>query len=861
MNEPSNSQPTVAPPPVPPAMQPQSPGAPAEASGGEAAAPQPSPEAGAAPGFPGQPHERRRRRRRRGRRPDRLLPNVPILDQCRSLALRRFGIAELRPEQAQAMESVLSGRDTLAVLPTGYGKSLIYQVPALLLERPTIVVSPLIALMIDQERSLLRRGVRAVRLDSTVTGPARREALERIAHGGQLIVLTTPETLESPKTAGVFEQAKPAMIAVDEAHCISEWGHDFRPSYLRLGFVRDRLGSPPVLALTATATPRVTDDIAARLMLEDPMVVRAPPHRENLLLSAQVVPGNMKPEAAAKVLKRLPRPGIVYCATTVEVDNIWRALNRAQIPAARYHGKMANIEREASQRRFMKPSKRIVMVATSAFGMGIDKPNIRYILHYQAPGSLEQYVQEAGRAGRDGLPSHCILLFDPADLETQRYLQRQSRPSINQLTRVAAAMAAWAEKQQPVALDALALSAEVPKSTCASLVSELRDAGLVEDVPEGIVATVPHHEFEERAKDLAGKLETMRREDERRLTTIADYASTDECRSVFIRKYFGEENPPFCRKCDRCRALGRAVEPEPEMPVEAEQGGGRRRRRRRRGGRGGRPEVPTVEAMPGQAVPAGAVANGAAAGAQAFGAAGPMPHGEGGRRRRRRRRRGGQHVGMGPQQSGAQPVPQGASAPPDSPRPVVDANLAAVVAPVIRRRAAAVAATAAAAPSEAAAGGEAEIRVFRRRELQAASTGASPIPVLRPRVEVVAPLGHAAMGGGPVAPVAQSVTAPPPPPAEAPPAFAAEISPAPVAAKSRRKKASADATGEPVAATPKKKPLAQRAERPAATKRKASAATKSARATKTKDGKASAKAAKKAKEAGATKRATRRNRH
>jgi ATP-dependent DNA helicase RecQ len=545
-----------------------------------------------------------------------LQPGQDIAAQVSSLAQRRFQINSLRPEQIEAMRAVLEGRDTLVVMPTGFGKSLIYQVPALLSARPTIVVSPLIALMIDQEASLMRRGIRAVRLDSTVTGEARREAIDRITKGGQLIILTTPETLESPKTAPIFDAAKPGLIAVDEAHCISEWGHDFRPAYLRIGIVRTRLGKPPVLALTATATPKVTGDISMRLMLQNPLVVRAPPHRENLLLAAEVVPGNLKPDAAARWLRRLPRPGIVYCATTVEVDNIWRALNRAQIPAARYHGKMAKIEREASQRRFMKPSKRIVMVATSAFGMGIDKPNIRYIIHYQAPGAIEQYVQEAGRAGRDGLPSHCVLLFDPKDLDTHRYLQRQSRANLAQLDRVAVALAAWAAKGEPVSVDALALSAEVPKATTSALVTELYDAGIIEPDQGGISAMLPANEIEEAVNDLAGRLETKRREDERRLGEVAGYANSDECRSQFIRKYFGEAEPPFCGKCDRCVALGRGkpfVFEEQEQPGARrrhgrhgrgrdEEGRGRRRRRRGRRGRGRDEQRPTGSAAP-QGVP------------------------------------------------------------------------------------------------------------------------------------------------------------------------------------------------------------------------------------------------------------------
>ncbi|HSP77914.1 MAG TPA: DEAD/DEAH box helicase, partial [Myxococcaceae bacterium] len=231
------------------------------------------------------------------------------------------------------MEAVLRGQDTLVVLPTGFGKSLVYQVPALLVERPTVVISPLIALMIDQERSLRRRTVPVVRIDSTLRAAERREALERVAQGGRLVVLTTPETLLSESAGPVFAQARPSLLCVDEAHCITEWGHDFRPAYLRLGPVRERLGNPPVLALTATATPHVQEDILARLRLLNPTVITAPPYRDNLLLGVRIVPGNLKLDAVARLLRSLRRPGIIYCATTVAVDQIWSALTRARIPA------------------------------------------------------------------------------------------------------------------------------------------------------------------------------------------------------------------------------------------------------------------------------------------------------------------------------------------------------------------------------------------------------------------------------------------------------------------------------------------------------------------------------------------------
>jgi ATP-dependent DNA helicase RecQ len=521
--------------------------------------------------------------------------SMSLLSACRETARRTFRIQSLRPEQESAMLAVLNGRDALVSLPTGFGKSLIYQVPAMIVERPTIVISPLIALMTDQEHALKKRGVPAVALHSRLRAAERRAALERLKKGGRLVVLTTPETLESAATAPLFERARPALLCIDEAHCISEWGHDFRPSYLRLGNARTRLGNPPVLALTATATPRVREDIAERLRLDNPRLIVAPAHRENLGLTVDIVPGAAKFPAAARRIKRLQRPGIIYCATTTAVDEVAGALGRARIPVTRYHGKMRAADRDAAQRQFMNPSRRQIMVATTAFGMGIDKPNIRYILHYQAPGSLEQYVQEMGRAGRDGRPAHCILLFDPADLEIHEYLQAQSRPSVRHLERLEAALTAWTgEERTPT--ETLAYSAGVPARICEVLLSDLEEAGLVErDQDGGVAIVVPPESFQAGVRDLVTKLKIFRYEGERRLRLIADYANSEECRSVFIRRYFGEEYPPRCGTCDRCRTDRVVPEHASPAPISLQKSGPRAQDRRPSPAKSGRRRRPRVD--------------------------------------------------------------------------------------------------------------------------------------------------------------------------------------------------------------------------------------------------------------------------
>ena len=497
---------------------------------------------------------------------------------CRRVARERFGIRNLHREQVEAFQAALAGRDTFVVLPTGYGKSLIYQVLAMLANRPVVTLFPLIALMQDQERALLARGIPVVRLDSTLGKRARAAALARVEAGGRLIVLTTPETLESSDVRRVFETTRPALLCIDEAHCISEWGHDFRPAYLRVGLERAALGNPQILALTATATPRVQADLMERLGMSDAAAISAPPHRANLRLSARVVYGNLKFGVAGKLLRRLTRPGIVYCATTKAVDEIYAALRRARIPAVRYHGKMTKTERVKAQERFTRRGPRLVMVATTAFGMGIDKPNIRYILHYQVPGSIEQYVQEAGRAGRDGRLSECIVLFDPADLEIQKHLNERSHANFSQLRRIGYSLSAWLVNNRSAEVQDLALGAQVPVTTCRAICGQLEEAGLIErDADKRYHGRVDPETLIGGIEDLAAKLDTKQRQDARRLQAMAEYAGSDECRSVFVRRWFGEEEPPRCAQCDRCRRRS-----ESERPVIGKKKTKRRRRPHRR---------------------------------------------------------------------------------------------------------------------------------------------------------------------------------------------------------------------------------------------------------------------------------------
>jgi ATP-dependent DNA helicase RecQ len=421
-----------------------------------------------------------------------------------------------------------------------------------------------------------------------VRGKARREALERIAAGGSLLVMTTPETLGSQAGIDVLRQSGVSLAAVDEAHCISEWGHDFRPAYLQLGERLRELGAPPIMALTATATKNVREDILRFLGLRDASIISSSPHRANLAFEVLDSRGDARLRALVRFARRLRRPGIIYCSTTREVDNVYTALQMLRIPAHRYHGKMAAGERTHQQEMYMKAGRRTVMVATSAFGLGIDKPDIRYIVHYQSPASLEQYVQEAGRAGRDGQKANCILLFDEDDRAIHEALLQKSRVRPDQLYKLGSALAAWAGEGREPTLEALALSAGQGPRVTAALLAVLAEAGLVSLGPDASISVLaPAESVEEQSRSLAGQFETLRTQDGRRLDSLREYVANEECRAVFLRLYFGEEDGTPCGLCDVCR--GRPERPssfwepiaQPERKKKKKRRGTRRRRSKR----------------------------------------------------------------------------------------------------------------------------------------------------------------------------------------------------------------------------------------------------------------------------------------
>jgi ATP-dependent DNA helicase RecQ len=314
-------------------------------------------------------------------------PPSPALQRALEKMREVLRIRDLRPGQAEIMEAVLAGRDTLAIMPTGSGKSLTYQVPALVMEGPTLVVSPLLALIEDQYGKLKAAGVPIVRIDSTRTAKERAADLAAVREGSIRIVMITPESVNTPATQEALAGVKFSLFCVDEAHCVSQWGHDFRPSYLGLRRAANVLGRPPILGLTATATPAISDDVLVQLGMKDPKVCRVSFHRPNLAFDVRKVAGEAdKLRQLGKLIQRLRRPGIVYCATVRAVDDLYVALRHGKIPVERYNGKMTGDEREKSQASFMQPGRKVVMLATNAFGLASTSPTSATSSTTRCPG-------------------------------------------------------------------------------------------------------------------------------------------------------------------------------------------------------------------------------------------------------------------------------------------------------------------------------------------------------------------------------------------------------------------------------------------------------------------------------------------
>ncbi|MEH7109973.1 DNA helicase RecQ [Bacillus sp. JJ1764] len=348
-----------------------------------------------------------------------------MFEKALTLLQTYFGYDSFRIGQEQAIRSVLSGNNTICVMPTGGGKSICYQIPAMVLPGTTIVISPLISLMKDQVDSLIQNGIPATFINSSISYNEANDRIQAAKQGKVKLLYIAPERLDSPEFIAELKSMEIPMVAVDEAHCISQWGHDFRPSYRQISKMINCLHQKPiVLALTATATPKVREDICELLAIQENHSIITGFERVNLSFS--VIKGQDRWKYLLQYLKKNEKEaGIIYAATRKNVDTLYERLQKENINAARYHAGMNDQERNAEQERFLT-DKASVMVATSAFGMGIDKSNIRFVVHLQLPKNMESYYQEAGRAGRDGLDSECMVLYSPQDVQIQRFLIEQS---------------------------------------------------------------------------------------------------------------------------------------------------------------------------------------------------------------------------------------------------------------------------------------------------------------------------------------------------------------------------------------------------------------------------------------------------
>src|SRR5947207_6203362 len=389
----------------------------------------------------------------------------PTIQDAREVLKSAFGYDNFRPGQEAAVSAVLAGCDTVVVLPTGGGKSLCYQVPALLLPGLTVVVSPLISLMKDQVDALTAKGLPAAFINSTLTSGQVSDRLARVDRGEIKLLYVAPERFDAGRTAERLKRAGVSLLAIDEAHAISQWGNDFRPSYLRVKKVHSALGSPTTIALTATATPEVRRDIVRQLALKDPETIITGFDRPNL--TYYVVPAKNdaeKEERLVEILRSRDGLAVIYASTRRAIDQRTKVLERAKIRSAGYHAGLDDARRHEVQEAFMTEKIRAI-VATNAFGMGIDKPNVRLVVHYSMPGTLEAYYQEAGRAGRDGNHSDCILLHAFQDRFTHEFFIKGSNPERSLVERVYDLLRSRADPAGAVAIEPRALASLVGNKT------------------------------------------------------------------------------------------------------------------------------------------------------------------------------------------------------------------------------------------------------------------------------------------------------------------------------------------------------------------------------------------------------------
>jgi ATP-dependent DNA helicase RecQ len=462
---------------------------------------------------------------------------------------QRFGIEEFRPGQRELVDAIIAGRDALAIMPTGSGKSLVYQLPALVLDGLTVVVSPLISLMKDQTDKLMSLGVDVVTIHSSLTAREQRAAEEAIAAGTGSILYVTPERFRDRDFFESLATRKVALFVVDEAHCVSQWGHDFRPDYMMLGSIAERLGRPPIVALTATATPDVRRDIIDQMRMKNPYRWMTELIRSNLFLEVRrTVNDKVKDETLESIFQEIDGTGIVYVATVKEAERIYAEFSQ-RWPLALYHGRRAARDREEAQDAFMAGKVKAV-IATNAFGLGIDKPDIRFVTHYHFPGSPEAYYQEAGRAGRDGELSLCSILYRVEDRNVQSYFLGGKYPDIGEAVNVARIVNDVPDGQR-MHVDDIAESSGVARRKVRIVLTLLKRHGAMREYRGGswerLIGDVTTVDLQHQLTDY----ESRRAADRRKLKAMVSYCQTAQCRTRLLLDYFEEQSEPDYR-CGHC---------------------------------------------------------------------------------------------------------------------------------------------------------------------------------------------------------------------------------------------------------------------------------------------------------------------